>query len=848
MLRLSLRNLLAHKGRTLLTTFAVVLGVGFVVGSFVVTDSLRASVDQLFVDITSGVDVSVRAESNLPGAGATESRGRIPADLVDDVRAVDGVAAAEQTIGGYAQLVDRDGEPMTTTGAPFLGVSWGHVAALRPATIDTGRGPDGPGEVAIDRDTATDAGFAVGDRTRVILADGSQPEVRIVGIFTFGEGNGLLGARLTAFDVDVAADLLGAGDQVDSIDVLAADGVDPATLSARIQDAVPDGVEAVTATQVADEGQDAVSGYMDLFRNVLLGFAAVALFVGAFTINNTFSIVVGQRTRELALMRAIGASPAQVTRSVVVEALAIGVVASGIGLGVGLLIAMGLEAIFSSAGFGLPDLSLVLLGRTWAAAAVVGVGVTLLASLTPARRAATVPPVEGLREGVVPTRWSSARRVWAGGLLAGVGVGLVAWSLFGIDRTLVLVGVLGVGAVATFVGLSQLSPVLAVPAAGRLGRPLARRLRVSGRLAHADAVRNPERTAKTASALTVGLALVTAVFVVGTSMKQSFAASVEDAVAADFVLSTEGFVGFSPEITAAVGALPEVDEVTGVRFGRFVIDGNGRDVVAADPSAAGDVIDLDVQTGRVEDLDPTSIMLHEDPAADLGLEVGDTVEVELASGGPRDLEVVGTYADSTYAGNYLIDLALFDEAYPTTNLDQLAFATVAPGVTADEARTAIEGVLADQPQVQLDDRSGFEEDQQAQLDSMLIAVNGLLGLALVIALLGIANTLALSVLERTHEIGLLRAVGMLRRQVRRMILGESVMIAVLGAVLGVAVGALFGVATTAAMPDSIITVIAVPYGTIAVVVVAAALCGVVAGVLPARRAAHLDVLRAIATD
>ncbi|QYG93535.1 ABC transporter permease [Iamia sp. SCSIO 61187] len=848
MLRLSLRNLLAHKGRTLLTALAVVLGVGFVVGSFVVTDSLRASIDQLFTDITSGVDVSVRAESDLPGAGATESRGRIPADLVPVVQDVDGVAAAEGTVGGYAQLVDAQGEPMTTTGAPFLGVSWGHVDALRPATLDTGRGPVGAGEIAIDRGTAQDAGFDVGDRTTVLLADGSQPEVEIVGIFTFGEANNLLGARLTAFDVDVAADLLGAGDEVDSVDVLAEPGTDPDELAARIQGVLPDGAEAVTATRVSDEASESVAGYMDLFRNILLGFAAVALFVAAFTINNTFSIVVGQRTRQLALIRAIGASPAQVTRSVVSEALVIGAVASAVGMGFGLLIARALQAIFSSSGFGLPESGLVILPRTVAAALVVGVVVTVLAAVTPARRASAVSPVEGLREGVVPARRSSTRRAATGSALTLGGAVLLLLGLFAVEGTMTLVALMAVGSIAVFVGVGQLTPVVAVPVAGAIGGPLARHLRVAGRLAHADAVRNRDRTAKTASALMIGLALVTAVFVVGTSVKESFSASIEDAVAADYVLSTDGFVGFSPAITAELAALPELDGVTGVRFGSFLFEGEGKEVVAADPAAAGKVIDLEVQTGRVEDLDPTSILIHEDPARDLGLEVGDTVEVTLATGGPRQLTVAGTYADATYAGNYLIDLDLFAEAYPTTDLDQMVLAAQAPGVTAADARAAIDAVVADQPQVKVDDRAGFEEDQRAQLDSMLIAVNGLLGLALVIALLGIANTLALSVLERTREIGLLRAVGMLRRQVREMVLGESVMIAIFGAILGVALGALLGLATTAALPASVITTTVVPTGTIAIVVVAAAVCGVVAGVLPARRAARLDVLTAIASE
>jgi putative ABC transport system permease protein len=846
-LRLSLRNAWDHRLRFLMTTFAVVIGVGFVVGSFVVADSLRASVDQLFSDITSGTDVSVRAETNLEASGSA-TRGRVPVDLVDTVRAVDGVDAAQGAVGGYAQLVDLEGDPLTTTGAPFLGVSWGHEERLLPATIDAGRPPDGVGEVAIDRGTAEDYGFQVGDTTTVLLADGTQPEVEIVGIFTFGEANNLLGARLTAFDLDVAGEVFGAGDQVDSIDVIAAPSVDPADLAARIQEVLPEGVESVTGTQVADEAGDAVAGFLAAFRNVLLGFAAVALFVSAFFINNTFSIVVGQRTRQLALLRSLGASTGQITRSVLGEAAVVGLLASALGVGFGLVIAIALQAIFDAAGFGLPEQALLLEPRTLVAAILVGLGVTLVASLAPARRASAVPPVQGMREGVVPSRWSSSRRAVTGGLIVALGSVLVVAGLWVAEGTTALVAALSLGALGVFIGIALLSPVVAVPVAGALGRPVAPLFRVAGRLAHANAVRNPDRTAKTASALMIGLALVTTVFIVGTSMKETFAASIEESVSADYILSTEGFIGFSPTVTEALADLPEIAAVSGVRFSAFLFEGDEKEVVAADASLTDQLVDIDVQEGDLADLDAQSIFVHQDPARDLGLSVGDQVTVELASGGPRELTVAGIHADAAYVGNYYIDLELFLEGYPTSDLDVLAFARLADGVDPAAGRAAIDAVLVDHPQVQLDDRAGYQADQEAQFDSVLIAVNGLLGLALLIALLGIANTLALSVLERTREIGLLRAVGMRRRQTRQMVLAESAMVAVFGAVMGVGLGIAFGLVLATAMPSSVITTIAIPVGTIALIVVIAAVCGVVAGLLPARRAARLDVLQAIASE
>jgi putative ABC transport system permease protein len=847
MVRLTIRTLLAHKARLAMTTLAVVMGVGFVVGSFVVTDSLRRSVDTLFTEITGGTDVSVRAKSDLDvnmtsGAGM---RGRVPVSLVDQVRRIDGVQAAQPSVAGYAQLIDREGKPLKTTGAPFIGVSWGHVPALLPVTLDQGRAPDGLHEVAIDRGSAKDAGFRVGDETTVLLADGSRPKVRIVGIFTFGEANNLLGARLTAFDIDVARRVYGTGSQVDSIDVLARPGIDPATLATRIDRTLPAGVEAVQGTQIADEGRTAVSGFMDLFRNILLGFAAIALFVSVFLINNTFSIVVGQRTRELALLRSLGASPAQVTRSVIGEALTIGVLASAIGIGFGMVIATGLQAILDAAGFGLPHQGLVLGGRTLAAAVVVGLGVTLLASVLPARRASAVPPVEGMREAFVPVRGSRPRRILFGACLSAAGAALVVIGLYVSMPTMRMVLLLALGTIAAFIGVAQLSPVLAVPLAGRLGKPLAPLFRIAGRLAQANAVRNPERTAKTASALMIGLALVTTVFIVGSSMKASFASSLESSVAANYVLSTENQSGFSPAVTDRLAKLPEISAVSGVRVNKIGIDGHQRDVVAVDGRSAEELIDIDMQSGSLGDLRDGTILLHEDPARDLGLQVGDRVTVRFATGGPTVLRVAGTYSDSTYVGNYVIDMAQFRRGYPASNLDLFAFARVAPTSTFAEARRAIEPIVKAYPQIKLQDRTEFSADQQAQFDSILIAINGLLGLALFIALLGIANTLALSVLERTREIGLLRAVGMLRRQAGEMILAESAMVAVFGALLGVALGAVFGIAAAAAMPSSVITTTAIPYGTLALTVLAATICGLVAGLLPARRAGRLDVLRAI---
>jgi putative ABC transport system permease protein len=841
MLKVAMRDLFSHGLRFALTTLAVVLGVGFVVGSFLVTDTLRRSIGGLFEDVTSSVDVSVRAESEL---GLTEgSRARIPEQLVATVAAVEGVDRAAGGTSGYAQVLDAAGEPLTTTGAPFIGVSWADDDSLNPATMDRGHPPVAADEIAIDRGSADDAQLEVGDRTSVLLLDG-QREVEVVGIFTFGDTNSLLGARLTAFGEDVAQEAFGAGAEVDTVDVAAGPDVEPDELARRIEHVLPDGVEAVTSEAVADEGAEEAEGLLSVFQNVLLAFAAVALFVSAFLINNTFAIVLGQRSKELALLRALGASRAQVVGSVLAQALIVGLLASVVGVGAGIVIAQAVQALLAVAGFEVPTAGLVLTLRTWMAAGVIGVGVTALASLAPARRASSVPPIEGMLGIEVATNRSRAPRIAAGVATTVVGVLLLVAGVVGLSDTFTTALALGVGALVVFVGIALLSPLVAGPVVRVLGLPLLL-FGPTGRMARANAARTPERTARTAAALMVGLAMVTTVAVVGASMKTSFARTIESAVAADLVVSNPSFTGFSPQLAADMAALREVDAVTGVRFDQVLVEGAQKPLTAADPGAVARLVDLDVQTGSVEDLDGGSILLHEDPAGDLGVEVGDGITVQMAAGGPQDLRVAGTYADSTLAGNYLVSLDLFEQGYPANDTDQLVFAGIAPEADVATARAAVDGLLEEHPQLTLEDRSEFQEGQQDQLDQVLLAVNGLLFLALFIAVIGIANTLALSVVERTREIGLLRATGMLRGQVRTMVLFESAVIALFGALLGVSLGLVFGVVAARAIPDSVISTTSIPVTTAALVVLLAATCGVLAGVLPARRAAHLEVLEAI---
>ena len=846
-LKLSLRNLLAHKVRFFMTTFAVVLGVGFVVGSFVLTDTLRESLRGLFTSISEGVDVTVQMESlEGGGTGGFGSRGLVPQDVLAKVQAVDGVREAEGSITALnIVMIGGDGEPLTTTGAPSLGVTWGDSDTFNPLVEVEGERPSGPNEVAIDVGSAEDGDLSVGDTTAVILPEGRR-EVEVVGIFSFGTENSLLGARLTAFDPEVATEAFQL-DGFEAIGVAIEDGVSAEEMATRIGAVLPEGAEAITGEESVDQSVSQTDQFVGIFQNVLLGFAGVALFVSAFYINNTFAIVLGQRVREMALLRALGAGARQLRRTVMLESFIIGLLASLVGILAGIGVAKGISAALSATGVDLPASGTILALRTWIVAFVIGVGVTMLSSIAPARRAARVAPVEGMRDGILPDEHST-RRLVIGGIATALGVLLVALGLFVIDDTATVFMSLALGAVLIFLGVAGISPVIAVPVTRVLGAPFARISGKAGALARSNAMRSPHRTARTASALMIGLALVTTVYVIGDSIKTSFAASIQRSVKADYVLTGESNQSLPPAVAGAVAPLPEISAISGTRFDRFSFDGTPQDLVAMEAASLDQLLDVDIQDGSLEALDAGGIFIHEDVARDEGLSVGDTVAVQFASGGPRDLEIAGIHADATYVGNFLIDMTLFDEAYPTNTSDFFVFLRAADGVSSAQLEEAVEAATKDLPPVTFESRSEFQASQEDQIDQLLAIVNALLGLALIIALLGIANTLALSVIERTREIGLLRAVGMSRRQTRRMVRIESVLVSVFGAALGVGVGLLFGIAAATALPESIVTSLSVPVGSIVMIVIIAAVFGVIAAWLPARRAARMDVLRALTHD
>lgn len=843
----TLRGLTAHKLRLALTALAIVLGVGFVAGTYVLTDTINRTFSDLFEQTTKGVDVAIRTKDTFASQG-NEQRAPMPAALRATIDAIPGVEAAEGAVVGYAQFIGKDGKPVTTGGAPTVGVSLATVPKLQAgATLREGHWPTGPGEVAVDAHTAKKQGFAVNDRV-TILFQGEPGEFTVSGILGFGQADNLAGATLAGFDLATAQRVLNREGVYDEIDVVAAPGVSPEELRDRVKAAVDPSLEVLTGEQLAEDTAKAVGQFTKFINYVLLAFAFVALFVGSFIIVNTFSIILAQRTRELALLRCVGASRRQLLAMVLVEASIIGVLASVVGVGVGVLIAMGLRAVFAALGIDLPSTTMVVQARTIAVSLVVGVVVTLLASLTPALKATRTPPVAALQEEAVapPTR-VSWRRMSIGTLVTVIGLALLLMGLFAQQGNR-LVNVAG-GAVVIFLGVGLLSPLVAKPLARLLGWPFAHWAGQPGKLARENAMRSPRRTASTAAALMIGLALVSFVTIFAASLKASVTKVLDQAVVADYILSgpPNSGQGFSAEVVKRLRQQPEVDSAAGVRFGVFRLDGTTQQLYGVDPLAYDKTVRTDTTAGRLTDLADGGVAVRSDVARQHGWAVGDSIAMQFPVGGSVQEPIRAIYTDNQLNGPYLLALADYQRHY-TDQLDIVALVKAKANVSPDASRAAVDRVVTDFPNVQIKDQAEYKADQANQINQILVLFYLLLALAVIIAFIGIINTLALSVLERIRELGLLRAVGMTKGQLRSMIRWEAVIIAVLGAVLGLVVGAFFGWTLVRALHSQGITEFRLPVATLLGFVLAAAAAGILAAIFPARRAARIDILRAITTE
>jgi putative ABC transport system permease protein len=847
--RATLKSLLARKLRLALTALAVVLGVGFVVGTLVLTDTLSRAFDQAFAGTVEGADVVVRGTSAFepglgaaPGSEAFEEQPPVPEELVQEVAGVEGVATAVGEVTGYAQLIDPNtGDPIETMGPPTLGVSWNPVSG--GLEVRTGR-PPGPGEIAVDAGTAERYDLRVGQSIHVILV-GPTRAFTLSGTVGIGDLDSLGGATLAVFETGTAQEVFDRVGEFDAITVAGEEDVSTAALRARIQEVLPRGYEAVLSATVAEETTDEIEEGLSFFRTGLLVFAFVSLFVGAFIIFNTFNIIVSQRTRELGLLRALGASRRQVQTSVLTEAVLIGVIASVAGIGLGLLLASGLRALLEAFGTDLPGVGAVIVPRTLIAGVAIGTLVTVIAGVAPARRASRVSPIEALRESEGGPSASLSRRATVGGVVTVVGVAALLYGLFGGPSEAALI--VGLGAALTFVGVATLSPLVARPIAGVIGVPF-RRIGFAGRLGRENAMRNPRRTASTAAALMIGLGLVTFVAVFADSLKASSDAALDEAIRSDFILTTGGFAPLSPHVAEDLEGRPEIAVASPPRVGGIRVTGGIDFVTAVDPSTLGKVTNIGFAAGSLGSLrGPDTVAVVDDVAESNGWALGDRIDLRFAMTGTQEFTVTGIYRDPQLLGNYAISLDSF-EANFAQRLDTYVLVKLAEGVSAGEGRRVLEAATEESPNVQVQDQAGFKEQQAEIIDQILALVQVLLLLAIVIALFGIVNTLGLSIYERVRELGLLRAVGMSRGQVRRMIRSEAVIIAVLGGVLGAAIGVLFGWAMQGALASLGIDRLSVPVGSIAIYLVAAGLAGVVAAIWPARRAARLNVLEAIAYE
>ncbi len=845
MRRVTIAGLLARKLRLALTALAIILGVTFVTGTLVLGDTLNRSFDSLVGTAFSHISFEIRGQATLSGVAAggvdgTTDRRPIPASVLTRVRRVPGVAFADGSVSGYAQFVAPDGDAIGGGGSSALGFSFDPDAALSSIRLVAGTAPTSAHDVVMDRATATKYGFAIGDRVRVLLP-GPPQTFTVTGVVTFGTDGSLAGATLAGFALPAAQALFRSRGVYDTIDVLAAPGSDDVTLQRAIARVLPAGVEVVSGRTVAGELYRTISNDLSFLSTALLIFAFISLFVGAFTIVNTFSITIGQRTRELALLRVVGASRRQVFRSVLGEAALTGLAASLVGLGLGVGAAAGLEAVLRAFGIALPAAPLVFSVRTPVTALAVGVGVTVGSAIAPARRAVRIAPVAALVDRADDPPRSMRRRLIAGAVIALAGLAIVIAGL--IEPAVALVGA---GAVAVFTAAALLHPLVARPLAGALGRPLAAMLGSPGRLGRANAMRDPRRTAQTAAALMIGLALVSAIAVLGASLSSSARHSVDAAIDADYIISGQG--GFSTAIAPAVSRLTGAGVTTTVYQGQFDVRGAPATLVAATPAELSRTVTLHVTAGRAGPaMAAGELLVDTTTASEDGLHVGSTIAVTFAQTGATRMRIGGIFAPNPLVGSFVVGAGFFvshfDDPLPTSVL-----VSAAPGAGGHGLERAINALLEPYANVGVQTRAQFEHAQQSKVDQELGLVYVLLALAVVIALIGIVNTLMLSVFERTHELGLLRALGARRRQIRTMIRAESVIIALFGAVVGVVIGAALGIALAVALRHGGVTALAVPVAGLAGLLVLAGLLGIAAAGWPARRAARLDVLAAIAAQ
>ncbi|MFB6935278.1 ABC transporter permease [Streptomyces chartreusis] len=857
MLKATLRSFLAHKGRLLLSALAVILSVAFVAGSLIFSDTVSRTFDRLFASTAADVTVTPKEtfDETIP-SGRTLT---LPASLADRLARVPGVAAARADVDVEGiTVVDKKRESVgPTTGAPTIGTAW-NPTERSPVELTSGHAPKGEGQVMIDADTADDKDVRIGDRLTVIGQEGSFP-VEVVGIVTFTTTNP--GAALVFFDTPTAQTrLIGDPKGATGITLDAADGVSDPELKQRVADALGGdrgAYELRTADEQAESDVEQLGGFLDIIKYVMLGFAGVAVLVGVFLIVNTFSMLIAQRTRELGLLRALGADRRQVRRSVLTEALLLGLVGSTAGLAAGIGLAVGLIQLMGLLGMNIRTDEMVVGWGTPVTAYVVGLGVTFVAAYLPARRAAGVSPMAALADAEIAEIGRPLRlRAVLGAVIGAAGAAALAGCATA-SKTSSAASLLGLGVLLTLIATVIAGPLLVRPVIRVLGGAFPALFGSIGRMSQRNALRNPRRTGATAAALMVGLALVGGMSVASASMTKSFDQQIDKTLGADFVVQNGNFVPFPREVTERIRDTEGVGLVVRSQFATIAVrlpDGDRvKTTAAAYEPQLDKVANITYAQGdSAAALAAGHLAMDKDFAEDHGVRVGSTVPVEFQGGRTAQL-TVGALTDQESAdgfgsqGGIYFGLATLQK-YAPGGQDAAVYVNAASGTNADDLRAGLEKALDPYPQVQVRDIADYKDLVHDQIAVLLYLVYALLGLAIVIAVLGVVNTLALSVVERTREIGLLRAIGLARRQLRRMIRLESVVIAVFGAVLGLALGLVWGVCTQQVLALQGMTALAIPWPTIVAVVIGSAVVGVVAALLPALRASRMNVLAAIAHE
>ncbi|MER5474845.1 ABC transporter permease [Streptomyces sp. NPDC002685] len=846
MFRTALRNVLAHKARLLMTVLAVLLGVAFVSGTLVFTNTISDAYQKSSAKGFGQVDVAIRPESAADTGDTVGKVRKLTRPLLDKAAGVPGAASAIGVVNGFTAMADKDGKLIgggfQSQGGNYWSGKDGGEDPRYPLTA--GHAPHGTGEVAIDAETAKRAGYRVGDTVRLSV-DGPVLKPVVTGVFTTDDGNVAAGGSLTLFDTATAQRLFHSVGSFDEIDVKAAPGTSQTALRNALDDVVPkDVASTTTGRQLADDQAEQISSAMSGMKTGLLVFAGIALFVGTFIIANTFTMLVAQRTKELALLRAVGASRRQVTRSVLIEAFVVGAVAAVGGLAAGIGIGAGMRSLMGSLGATVPDGPLVVSPGTIATALLVGVLITMLAAWLPGRRAAKIPPVAAMSSvHAKATTKSLVLRNTMGALFAAAGVAVVlyATTMDGSDGQ----APMGLGAVLLIIGVFVLTPLLSRPLIAAAA-PVLRIFGISGKLARQNSVRNPRRTAATASALMIGLTLITGMTVMAGSLQKSIDKMASSAIKADYVVSMANGNSLSPDVEKKLTAVDGVTDASSLRNAPSRIDRRTEFLTGVNGAAIGKLTDLAVTDGSFE-VGGTRVVVDADTAESHGWKAGSDFRVSYEDGRKQSLTVAGVYE-----GNEMIQGIMLDNATLSPHLSDAADMQVmvkTAGGASDAAKDKLEQALGDNPAIKVQDKQDLSDSIAQMFTLMLNMLYGLLAMAVIVAVLGVINTLAMSVFERSQEIGMLRAIGLDRKGIKRMVRLESLVISLFGGVLGVGLGVFFGWAAGELLGSKMSTYeLVLPWGRMALFLLLAAGVGVLAALWPARRAARLNMLTAIKSE